>query len=147
MGKKQGSFKEVKLEDAPQNIKDLLGKQDEGTAEKNISGRERDFVQLQKEYHVTNIGLAILSSELETFMEQVRLSPDQRTIKWNGMVMPDKVLKAHTLLKNQKYIEGIHEKHSIKKSLLNFGLTEEQLTVIGEDGKYVKELPKDASKE
>ena len=142
MGNKnnKGEFKEIKTEDAPEHIQEMLGDTEKPSAEA-ISGKKRDFVQKQKSYYTSCIGVAILGAELEAFMEQARMKPEERSIKWNGMIMPDKVLKSHTLLKNAKYIEGIHDKHSLKKSLLHDGLTEEQINIIGDEGKYVTELP------
>jgi hypothetical protein len=147
MGKKhsgiktKGGFKEINKVDAPQHVQDMLNGGKEVTDQKAISGRRRDFVKRQKEYHLSCIGVHILGAELEVFMEQMKMKPEERTIKWNGMVMPQKVLAAHTILKNAKYVDGIHEKHSIKKSLLNDGLTEEEIEVVGSDAKYVLDLP------
>jgi len=142
MGKKHSKIKtrEVKVKDAPQHIKDMLGEQDSATT-KDISGKTRDFVQMQKDYNSVSWGVVVLRAELEAMMTQLQLSFEKRSIKWNGMVMPDQVLRAHTGLKNLKYIEGIQQKESIKKNLIAQGLTVEQVRIAGEDGKYVTELP------
>jgi len=138
-GIKTGSFKELADNEVPEHLRKALEKDDV----KAISGRERDFVQMQKNYYLSCIGVNILGAELEAFIEQMRMKPEERTIKWNGMVMPPKVLASHILLKNQKYVEGIHEKEGMKKNLQNYGLTNEQISIVGSDGHYVTKMPKD----
>jgi hypothetical protein len=134
---KEGYFKTLKDEEVPDNIKKIVGTE----KDKAIAGRQRDFVHLQKEYHEITYSVAVIQAELECMMDQIRTKPEDRTMKWNGMIIPDNVLKTRTGLKNIKYKEGIHSLQMLKKSLLNQGMTEEQIVIAAEDGHYIKEIP------
>jgi len=136
--KKQNKmFKELRNNEIPDNIKDIL----ENNNAKAISGRERDFVNLQKDLHENFYNLKIIESELQIMIEQIKLPLSERTMKWNGMIIPDIVLKARTGKKNVDYIAMIHFIEGMKKNLILQGLTEKQLEIIMLEGKYVKELP------
>ena len=96
MGKKhnkqQSNIKTLKAGEIPDHIKKLLGDKpsEETTA---IEGRLRDFVQMQKEFHETVYHVAVLGAELQAMIGEIGNKPEERTMKWNGMIIPDGVLK------------------------------------------------------
>lgn len=146
MGKKHSkmkeNFRELKDDEVPEHIKKALGKVEKSDVQA-ISGRQRDFVNLQKDYHENYYNMAVIRAELEVMMDQVRLSKtNEQTMKWNGMQIPDTILKARTGKKNITYIGLIHYLEGVKKTLMNDGLTEEQIEIIGLEGKYIKDFPK-----
>ena len=142
MGKKhsnkKGEFVELKDDQVPEHIKEAIGDKDV----KAISGRERDFVNLQKDLHENFYNMKLVESELQVFMDQLKLPISEREMKWNGMIIPDQVLKARTGKKNIDYISLIHYVEGAKKNLLSQGLTQDQMDIVMLQGKYVKELPK-----
>jgi hypothetical protein len=145
MGRKRnkgaGSFRTLKPEEVPDNIKNLVGGE-EKKGVKAISGAQRDFVKLQEDYHETSWQVAVTNAELDNMMKQIKMPEEERSMKWQGMKIPDNVLKAMTGRKNVMYKQLLHHQLSVKKALLNYGLTEEQISVAGEDGHYVTEIPK-----
>ena len=175
--KKKSDFKEIDINDprVPQSVKDKfneLGKQDEG-GEAHIKGADKEFVNIQKDYHHNTYNVPIQGAELAVMLEQykmpIEISDEQldaiekaqehndvcekgkemevpyidlREMKWNGMIIPTEILGFRIASKNIVYKEGLGSLEYLKKALLSKGLTEAQIKEIGEDGKYIKEIPK-----
>ena len=155
--KNKEQFKEIDPNDkrVPQSVRDKLaeiGKQDEGT-EAHIKGADKEFVNIQKDYHHNTYNVPIQGAELAVMLEQYKLPIRDTTIptdacmvtremKWNGMIIPTEILGFRIASKNIVYKEGLGSLEYLKKALLSKGLTEQQIKEIGEDGKYIKEIPK-----
>lgn len=141
-----GSFKTLKPGEVPSSMKakmeemKIIDEQEGGSNEKTVDARVKEFVNMQKEYHNTIFNVAVLGAELEVFIKQLKAG-DDRAIKWNGMIMPDEVLKPRIGLKNIAYKEGISHLKYLEKALKNKGLSDEEVKKIGMEGRYIKELP------
>lgn len=107
-----------------------------------ISGRLKEFINMQKEYHATYYQVGYLSAEFTEYLNQVKAydkNADEPTIKWNGIPIPINILKAKTGTHNIKYVEAIGNLEYLNKALLAQGLNEKQVKEIGIHGTYIKE--------
>ena len=141
MGKKHskskgGSFRTLKPGEAPAAVQKkmeelkILEEQKKENTEEAISARLKEFVNVQKEYHNSVYAVAVIGAELAEFIKQLKKSshPEKTTnkivspreIKWNGMIMPDDVLKPRIGLQNIKYKEGISTLKYTEKALKNY---------------------------
>ncbi len=150
MGKrhnKGGSFRTLKPGEVPDSVKakmeelKILKEQKQGGPEDSISGRMKEFINIQKEYHNTIYNTAVIGAELEEFMVQLKMGLEKRMVKWNGMVMTDAILKPRIGLKNIAYKEAVSHLKYLEKALTNKGLSKEEIQGVGQEGKYIKELP------
>jgi len=129
--KKQNKVKQVKWEKySDEEVKQI------------VKGRTLEFLQLQRDFRYQFFKKLTFEAELDVMIDQLQKikKGDKPDMLWQGMPIPESVLKSHIMLHQNNLHILLTELNNSRDKLKKFGLTDADLQEIIQKGKYFKEL-------